>query len=266
VQNNLDAKILKYPLVLVHGIAANDNRLFWGRIPERLRNAGIDVFLGNTDSWAGVESNALLLKDTIDELLERFNVEKVNILAHSKGGIDSRYLISTLGYGYKIASLTTISTTHLGSELVDFIVDKKYIHTKLAKGLTDSLVKLFGDKSPDPYKVLKDLTTDNMKIFNDKNRNNESVYYDSYYSIMKNRFDDLSHVFSYNLIRKQAGPNDGIVSMSSSKWGNNHTLIDGITGGISHSEVIDIKRRKISGVNIPGEYLKIVDKLINMGF
>lgn len=56
-------------MILVHGIAAKDNNLFWGRIPEKLKDAGINVFLGNTDSWGGVESNALFLRDTIDAVL-----------------------------------------------------------------------------------------------------------------------------------------------------------------------------------------------------
>jgi hypothetical protein len=33
---------------------AKDNHLFWGRIPDRLRNAGVRVYLGNTDSWCGI--------------------------------------------------------------------------------------------------------------------------------------------------------------------------------------------------------------------
>ncbi len=74
---------LKYPIVLVHGIAAKDNSLFWGgRIPEKLSSAGINVFLGNTDSWGGgIESNALLLKETVDSVLEKMKAEKVNLIA-----------------------------------------------------------------------------------------------------------------------------------------------------------------------------------------
>jgi len=257
---------LKYPLVLVHGIAAKDNGLFWGRIPERLKNAGVNVFLGNTDSWGSVENNAFLLKDTVDKVLSECHVDKVNLIAHSKGGIDSRFLISTLGYAPKVASLSTISTPHAGSELVDFIINKRYIHTKLAKNITYSLVKLYGDKSPDPYKVLEDLATENMIDFNQKNIDDRSVYYSSYYSVMKNKFDDLSHLFTYRVIKKAAGLNDGIVSMSSSKWGRIHTVINGKNGGISHSEIIDIKRKKISGIEIPDEYLKIVYKLADSGF
>jgi triacylglycerol esterase/lipase EstA (alpha/beta hydrolase family) len=262
----MDTKKLKYPVVLVHGVMAKDNNLFWGRIPEKLKNAEVNVFLGNTDSWGGIESNAISLKKTIDSILEKCEIEKVNLIAHSKGGIDSRFLISTMEYAPKIASLTTISTPHLGCEIVDFVFDKKYIHTKLAKRITCFLAKLYGDKSPDPYKLLEDLTTENMHKFNQKNVDVSSVYYSSYQSFMKNSFDDLTFSLSYRLIKKIAGENDGIVSLKSSKWGDNCTLIKGPNAhGISHAEIIDIKRKKISGIDIPSEYLKIIDKLILMG-
>jgi len=258
----MERQSLKYPVILVHGVMAKDNSLFWGRIPERLKNAGVNVFLGNTDSWSGIENNALSLKKTVDSVLEQCEVEKVNLIAHSKGGIDSRYLISTLEYAPKIASLTTISTPHLGSEIADFIFDKKYIHTKLAKKATRFLAKLYGDKSPDPHKLLKDLTTENMCQFNLKNPDANSVYYSSYQTCMKNGFDDWTFFLSYYLVKKIAGENDGVVSLKSSKWGESCTLIN----GISHAEIIDIQRRKISGIDIPSEYLKIIINLALMRF
>lgn len=263
----MEKTTLKYPVILVHGIGAKDTNLFWGRIPETLRNAGLHVFLGNTDSWSGIETNALSLKKSVDAVLDKCETEKVNLIAHSKGGIDARFLISTLGYAPKVASLTTISTPHLGSEVVDFIFDKKYMHNNLARKVAFSLARLYGDKSPEPHKLLEDLTTKNMIKFNLTNPNADSVYYSSYQSLLKNGFDDLSHIFTYHIIRKVSGANDGIVSLKSSVWGEDCTLIRGLrSNGISHSEIVDIKRTKISGIDIPIEYLKIVDKLIRKGF
>lgn len=171
-----------------------------------------------------------------------------------------------MGYASKVASLTTISTPHLGSEIVDYVFDLRYMHTRLAKKIASSLAKLYGDKSPDPYKTLEDLTIKNMIAFNQKNIDDKSVYYSSYHSFMKNKFDDLSHFITYDFIKKVSGANDGVVSLKSSKWGESHTLIEGRTGGISHSEIIDIKRKKISGIEIPNEYLKIIENLISKGF
>ncbi|NDV66819.1 alpha/beta fold hydrolase [Bacteroides sp. 224] len=259
---------LKYPIILVHGIAAKDSNLFWGRIPKRLEEAGIQVFRGNTDSWGSIESNALSLKKTVDYVLNTCQTEKVNLIAHSKGGLDSRYLISTLGYHTKIASLTTISTPHHGAEIVDSLFNRKPLYTPFARKIVDIVMKLYGDKSPDPYKILSELRTENMIHFNQQNPNHKDVYYCSYHSIMKNALDDLSYSLSYLYIHRQAGDNDGIVSLRSSQWGKEFTLIQNshTRNGISHAEILDIKRQTISGVDIPMEYVKMAQKLAEKGF
>ncbi len=262
----MEARALKYPVILAHGVWAKDSKLFWGRIPHRLGSAGVNVFPGKTDSWSGIENNALALGEAVDSVLELCSADRVNIIAHSKGGIDARYMISTLGYAPKIASLTTVSTPHTGSELVDFIYDIKYIHTSLAKKITYLLAKLYGDRSPDPVRIVEDLGTKNMAAFNAKNPDSPSVYYCSCASVMRDRFDDLTFLMTYPYLKKVAGANDGIVSLASAKWGRDFRMLGGtMPGGISHTEVIDVKRRRISGIDIPGEYLRIIDNLISKG-
>jgi len=257
----------KYPIILVHGIGAKDSSLFWGRIPKKLQNSGLKVFLGNTDSWGGIENNAISLSKTVDTVLNLCQCEKVNIIAHSKGGLDSRFLISSLIYAEKIASLTTISTPHHGSEIVDYVFENKSIYNPISKKIVNFVVKVYGDKSPDPYKIIAELTTKSMIDFNLRNPNSENVYYNSYYTFMKNSIDDLSYFLTYRFIKKTVGDNDGIVSVKSAQWGEDCTLIKGKNGhGISHSEIVDIKRKAISGVDIPDVYLNIVNKLSLKGF
>jgi len=256
----------KYPIVLVHGIIAHDRPSifkYWGKIPETLRENGARVFLGNTDAWGDYESNATMLKATIDNVLRETNSEKVNIIAHSKGGLDSRYLIWRYGYGNKIASLTTISTPHHGSELADRIYKRKIVHTQIAKKTFMIFGKLYGDKNPDLLKLNYQLTTEHMNTFNKNVGMDDNVYYQSIYSTMKNSVDDVLFFFCHRRIKKVSGDNDGFVSELSAKWGNNVVKIE---GGISHAEILDIKRKKISGIYIPDIYKKIVNGLSEKGF
>ena len=48
--------------------------------------------------------------------------EKVNVIAHSKGGLDTKYAIAKLGMNKHIASLTTINTPHNGCEFADYLL------------------------------------------------------------------------------------------------------------------------------------------------
>ena len=80
---------------------------------------------------------------------------------------------------------------------------------------------------------------------------------------MKNAFDDLLFFHTYRYIKKTGGDNDGFVSESSAKWGDNITKIE---GGISHAEILDYNMRKLSGINILDIYKNIVKGLCEKGF
>jgi len=256
---------LNYPIVLVHGISVHDrNKTFscWGRIPETLENNGVQVFFGNTDSWGDYESNALILKETIKKILLKTNKEKVNIIAHSKGGLDARYLIWKHNFGGKVASLTTISTPHHGSEIADLINNGNLAHTKTANSALTLYGRLSNDIRPNIYSVNYQLTTKYMKQFNAEVINDDNVYYQSFYTTTKNAFQDRLFIRTYNYLKRNIGANDGLVSAFSSQWYNTTK----IEGSISHREIQDIKRRKISSIDIPDIYINIVKDLRERGF
>ena len=257
---------LKYPVVLVHGIGAHDRKgpvKFWGRIPQMLENKNLQVFRGNTDAWGNYESNALLLKETIEKILLDTKKEKVNIIAHSKGGIDSRFFIWKHNFAEKIASLTTICTPHHGSEIADLLHKQKIVHTKFSKKALRIFGSIYGDINPDLYAANSQLTTENMKKFNRDIVLDKKVYHQSFYTTMKNAFDDVMFFYSYLYLKKTAGKNDGVVSARSAEWGDN---IVHLANGVSHGEILDLKMKTVSGIHIPGLYLDIIKNLEKKGF
>ncbi|MCL2197001.1 MAG: alpha/beta hydrolase [Treponema sp.] len=264
-ENKEKESILKYPVILVHGIVAHDRESiidYWGRIPDTLSGNGVKIFFGNTDAWGSFESNAELLKITIDKVLLETQCEKVNIIAHSKGGLDSRFFIWKYNYGDKVASLSTVSTPHHGAEIADLIFQNKFVHTKSTKKALENFGKMYGDINPDLYNVNYQLTTEKMKEFNEIVTADERVFYQSVYSTMRNAFDDMLLFNSYLYIDKINGANDGIVSELSARWSRNITKYE----NISHIEMMDIKKRKISGIHIPDIYMDIVRGLRKLGF
>jgi triacylglycerol lipase len=260
-----DKMVLKYPVVLVHGIARHDRgRIItsWGKIPEVLQDNGVKVFFGNTDAWGGVESNAGILKASVDQILEETKSEKVNIIAHSKGGIDSRYFIWKYDYGDRVASLTTISTPHHGSEVADSLYGRERLHSKRIRRRLVVFGKLYGDVNPDVYNVNYQLTTESMKTFNETVTMDDRVYYQSMYTVMNDVSDDPVFSRSYQYIKSVSGDNDGLVSAYSASWGDN---VIKIGGGISHEQIIDQNRKKTSTIDIPNIYLGIVKELSEKG-
>jgi triacylglycerol lipase len=258
---------LKYPVVLVHGIARNDNRKRqtqnWGRIPETLRENNIQVYFGNTDAWGEISSNSELLKKTIDTIIKETGHERVNIIAHSKGGIDSRFCIWRYDYGNRVASLTTIATPHQGSEIADLFFNTKIIHTKSVKKRLKAIGKLFGDVNPDIYSVNAELTTENMKEFSANITMDHRVYYQSIYSTLREPSDDPIFSFSHAYMNKLGNESDGLVSESSARWGQNSTKLQ---NSISHEQIVDRGGKRIHGMEIPNLYLEIVRGLSKKGF
>lgn len=257
---------LQYPVVLVHGIAAHDRKSripFWGRIPEQLRERGAAVFFGNTDSWGNYESNAKILDTVITQILHKTKKNKVNIIAHSKGGIDARYCIWKYHGADTVASVTTIATPHHGSEIADLIFRRKAVHSGIVKKALALFGKLYGDQNPDIYRLNYQLTTEHMKEFNAAVTADRRVYYQSMYTTMRNSFDDWPFCCSHRCIQRASGANDGLVSAWSANWGNN---VSKIADGVSHAEILDYKMKTIAGINIPALYITIAEELAAKGF
>ena len=115
----------KYPIILVHGIANKQTRLLnaFGQIGTMLEKDGNRVYVAETDAFGSIESNAEQLKRFILAVLKKENAEKVNVIAHSKGGLDTKYMITDLGMESAVASLTTLCTPHQGSIIASKIWD-----------------------------------------------------------------------------------------------------------------------------------------------
>lgn len=255
---------LKYPILLIHGTAARDNGLFWGRIPKVFLDNNIPFYYGNTAPWGSVRNNAEMLRSTMMDITTKTDIQKFNLIAHSKGGIDARYMIAKLNEANMVASLTTISTPHLGTPIADFFLEKYLSEESITKKIVEKIASLFGGKSPDPIELIRNLSTSNMQRFNKEYRNNNNVYYQSIASTMNTPQDDLFYALSFKYLRRTAGENDGMVPLENTKWGEKFDHIK-TTKGISHAGITDIGRMRIGNLNIPQVYLDIVERLKSIG-
>ncbi|PKL01470.1 MAG: hypothetical protein CVV56_00360 [Tenericutes bacterium HGW-Tenericutes-1] len=266
----------KYPIFMIHGIGFRDNKYFnyWGRTPKVLIEEGSLIRYGSQDSWGSIEENALTIKERILFVIKETSAKKVNIIAHSKGGIDARYMISSLDMSQYVASLTTIQSPHHGSKVLDIISKFPKFIIKIVSFFVNLWFRLLGDKSPDFYSTVSSLTTKNMAHFNEINQDSENVYYQSYGFKMKNMFSDIFLMFPYLVTKLFEGDNDGIVSVKSSKWTNFKGPYSGKgLRGISHLDEVDFRRTSIKtkkqndGINdIPKFYLELVNQLKDKGY
>ena len=259
----------KYPLLLVHGIGFRDLRYFnyWGRIPRELKRNGAVIYYGNQEALGTIAYNGEDIRRRIFEIRKETGAEKVNIIAHSKGGLDARYAVSTLGMGPYVASLTTMNTPHRGCRFVDYACRLPEGFYRFVADCFDRTFARFGDKSPDFYTATHQFATETSARFNQETPDVPGVYYQSYTSKMKNPFSHLLLMIPYCLIRPLEGENDGLVSVESAKWGEFRGVFSNKKlRGISHGDIIDLKRQDYKGFDVTETYVRIVADLKERGF
>ena len=261
----------KYPILLVHGVFFRDSAYFnyWGRVPQELERNGATLYYGNHESAGSVEECAKELSARIKEIVEQTGCEKLNIIAHSKGGLDSRSAICRYGADDYVASLTTINTPHRGCGFADYLLEKipEKVKNKLA-GAYNATLRKFGDKNPDFITAVTDLTEHNCAEFNRITPDSPKVYYQSVGSKLNHASSGKFPLnFSYHLVKHFDGENDGLVSAKSFEWGSDYRFVttDG-KRGISHGDMIDLNREDIKNFDVREFYVELVRGLAVKGF
>lgn len=260
----------RYPILMVHGVFFRDSRYlnYWGRIPAALQRNGAVIFYGNHQSASSVADSGRELAERIQEIVRTTGCGKVNIIAHSKGGLDCRYAISMLGAAPFVASLTTVNTPHRGCEFADYLLGKIPRKQQEAVARTyNAALRKFGDTNPDFLASVYDLTAASCKRLNEEVKDVEGVYYQSTGSRLNvasgGRFP-LN--FSYKLVNYFDGDNDGLVGGKSFPWGERYQFLM-VKGkrGISHGDMIDLNRENFDGFDVREFYVRLVAELKQKG-
>ena len=256
----------KYPIILVHGIVVKDFRRFkaFGKIEKILKDNGFTIFTAKTDGFGTIENNAIQLEKYINLIKERECVDKVNIIAHSKGGLDSKYMIKHLDMEDSVASLTTLCTPHKGSPIASKLLKLPKFLINFISFWINFWYKIFGDESPNAKEVCRQLqridsVEEECLKFSDK------VYCQSYSSKMDKSTDDflmgIPHAFSMYLEHKET---DGMVPVDSCIFGEYKGYA--VDDSVSHLEIIGFMLNKKKKEKIYNFYITLCNDLMNQGF
>ncbi|GAA6059062.1 hypothetical protein JCM10212_002033 [Sporobolomyces blumeae] len=215
-------KAPKLPLVFCHGLFGFDHLgpasikplqfSYWVGVAEALEAMGVEVLIGRVPASASIEERAKVLCEMIGD---KFEGREVNLIGHSMGGLDARFLISRLKpTKFKVRSVTTISTPHRGSSFADYLLED-LVGVERVPALL-GVMKGFG--VPGGGKAFDDLTTTKMARFNDETPDDPSVRYFSYGAEFTPSWSNAFRI-PWGVVYEREGPNDGLVSVDSAKWG-----------------------------------------------
>jgi triacylglycerol lipase len=223
--------------MFLHGLMGGSKTSFAGVI-KHFEGLGCKVTLPDVSAVNSTELRAAQVADKIKQFLSSTSSNKVNIVAHSQGGLDARYALSKLGMAGSVASLSMLSTPNYGSPLADLVL-------KDLKDLGNPLSKIFlsfafnslsgvsntnGGKNNDSTSAMRALSTVYMReTFNPNTPDAPGVLYQSWAGrtgpgTKDRNKDTLWATQAY--LAKQAGQNDGIVSVASARWGEFKGVLD----------------------------------------
>jgi len=203
------APLPRYPVVLAHGFFGFDEIRIGGAshgyfrgVRERLERDGWTVHSASVAKTASIAARAAELAEFVRAVPGR----RVNVVAHSMGGLDARYAISELGLGGRVASLTTVGTPHLGTPLADAGARAPLLAALARVGME--------------VDAIHDLTTERMAEFNRAVPDAPGVAYGSVVGAARRKRDVNPLLLpTFVWLAERDGPSDGVVPARSQRWG-----------------------------------------------
>ena len=258
----------KYPIVFVHGVMLKD---IWrikafGKIEGLVKKQGYSAFTADHDGFGSIENNAAQIKTYVERVLAQTGAERVNIVAHSKGGLDTLYMIDRLGMSEKIASVTFLSTPHRGSSVADVIYKLPRIIRGPIAFFINFWYRIFGDKHPDSLAVCRQLRASKEDIVKLENlAAHDGIYMQSFSTTLNRSRDDFVMGIPLMISKHFENiPGDGMVTVESSKYGEYRGNCTELS--VSHSEIVGFMVKRKKKEQIYGFYIKLVEELAQMGF
>ncbi|KAF9937791.1 hypothetical protein BGZ67_000887 [Mortierella alpina] len=141
------------PVVLCHGLFGFDKMgpetiphlqiHYWSGVQKALTKLGAKVVVARVPRTGSIRKRAEELHKMLSLTMAGM---PVNFVAHSMGGLDCRYLISHIqDKTYEVQSLTTLSTPHRGSPVMDWFRDN--VGVGLMQGTEEEVMRRLGESA-----------------------------------------------------------------------------------------------------------------------
>lgn len=257
----------KHPIVLAHGLFGfAELKLagsylppihYWRGIQEALTAHGTEVITATVPPSGTIAERASQLRKNI---LAASHGRPVNIIAHSMGGLDARYMISKsrakrtslaekqqqhpqqhpqqpaeVENDVNIRALVTIATPHHGSAYADHLL------AQIGPAHLPALYRAWTATTGLGTGAFDQLTRSYMRdTFNPATQDDPATAYFSYGAALVRKPPLLSPFrASHGVLLREEGPNDGLVSVDSARWGS----YKGTLEGVNHLDLINWTNR-----------------------
>ncbi|RJO74553.1 MAG: hypothetical protein C4523_00455 [Myxococcales bacterium] len=237
-----DKLFTRFPIAMLHGMAGWDSVLeiydYFRGVKDDLIGRGYDVHVTEVAMFNNTDYRAAEIESQLLDILWNTGARKLDLVAHSQGGIDARHFISGMGHENDVALLAMLSTPNRGVILGDMILGNVTgVSQEILAGLFDFFGNLIDGSESDIRAALAQIAVKNMtEVFNPAHPDAPGVLYWSWAGTTCLDLDFscqdahggewVNPVFAlpYRLVAAYApSPEfaecDGLVPVESAKWG-----------------------------------------------
>lgn len=247
-----DPSVAPYPVVLAHGFFGFEDfagidfiNYYQGVVEHLARNGETRVFTPTVDPFNDSIYRGKQLQARVEEIIRQTGARKVNIIGHSQGGLDARYVAHERPD--LVASVVTFATPHHGTPLSDHL---ELIDNPLTSWAFDGIVQILGaplwdqiGRDTSIMQSFRQFSTENITRFNarypdvpgipywsiagrtagslggDACKTNSAPSWISKWDGTRDSTELLLKVPQVLLSGWSGTPNDGLVRVESARWG-----------------------------------------------
>lgn len=232
-----DRETTRFPVVLVHGWTGFQSigpLTYFYNVTNDLESLGYPVEVALLDPYNSSTVRSGQLAEQVSEFLVGQRARKVDLLGHSQGGIDSRAVVASHGFGDRVSALVTVASPHRGTYVTDLALGLAPGGVEAAlSGLLNLLGAVTAQQKSDAAASFYSLSESYMQgEFNPMNPDDPRVQYISYTGRtcdavgFLNPLNDCHDLvdpligWSYAILQLARGANDGLVTIDSAMWGD----------------------------------------------
>jgi triacylglycerol lipase len=265
-------------IALVHGILGFDDTKglagglvkYWGGLDTYLRSQGAKVTTPGSSATNSIPVRADQIKTAVSSWMTSNGCTKVQLVGHSQGGLVIRYMVSNLGFASKTATVTSVDSLHKGAPMADIVLGiiPGWLQPFANSALSLLARLVYRDGRPqDVIAMGKSLTVSYVNSFNSSSPNVSGMKYYSYGNAMawadliQHPIMALTHPITWagGLFYGLGGANDGVVPLSSQKWGSYKGEAPSFwyATGIDHLQATNLEWSGQNYFDVQGWYLNI---------
>ncbi|MEL6612702.1 MAG: lipase [Bacteroidota bacterium] len=219
----------------MHGFGAMANVVQCGVLHNEamyLRGRGVLAYAPHVNPYDTIQTRAEAWADRFKLIFRETGADRLNLIAFSSAGLDARFLVDSLGYASRVASVITVACPHRGSPLAEWVLAQpRWLKTPAIAIMSSMGAAAYEHAPPSTVDGLRELAPQSvLRRFDPLQTLPDPIYCASVSSRAgigaPVAIQYVPLMVTNRLLYQLGGINDGIVPTASMVWGHHLGTVD----------------------------------------